>query len=182
MLTIVLIKGKRMPETKCKICGKLKIWHKPPNLNCPEGKGIKSMGVMFYDSYSETTFESSIVKKARIKVSSSKAKGRNLQNDIAKKIGELLNIPVERDGEIVGREMGQSGTDIRLSKAVLKLFPYSVEAKAGNSFSFKSAVEQARKNILPNTNWLLVTRRDRDKAIVSIDCDVFFELLKKNLD
>jgi hypothetical protein len=121
-------------------------------------------------------------KKRKISTASCKAKGRKLQQDVAKKIGELLNLPVGYDESISSREMGQRGTDIRLIGESLVRFPFSVETKSGNSFSFKSAVEQARKNLLPNTNWLLVTRRDRDKAIVSIDCDVFFSLMKKLID
>lgn len=164
-----------MTEDKCKHCGKVKESHENKTKRCPEGKKHKSLGYLQFSL--ETTFE--IKKRARISTASAKSKGRNLQNDIAKRIGELLDIPIEKDGEVVGREMGQSGTDVRLSKAVLKRFPFSIEAKAGNSFSFKSAVDQARTNTLPNTSWLLVTRRDRDKAIVSIDCDVFFDLLKQ---
>jgi len=162
-------------KIKCKNCGKTKEFHREFHLNCPEGKKDKILG---YTNFNTGSFFEPKV-KAKIKTSSAKAKGRNLQNDVAKKIGELLNLPIGKDEMICGREMGQSGTDVRLTGIAKEKFKWSVEAKAGNSFSFKSAVEQARKNILPNTNWLLVTRRDRDKAIVSIDCDVFFDLLKK---
>lgn len=162
-------------ENKCKNCGKEKGDHKSSTMNCPIGRKGKTSG---YTSFHETdTFE--VKEKKKIKTSSAKAKGRNLQNYVAEKISILTNTPLEKDGEIVGREMGQAGTDVRLSKRILTLFPYSVECKSGNSFSFPKAVEQARKNILPNTNWLLVTKRDRDKPIVSIDAEVFFELLEK---
>jgi len=167
-----------MAEDKCKHCGKEKDLHEKKTKRCPEGKKHKSFGYLQFSD--ENIFE--LKKSKRISCAAGKAKGRNLQNDFAKRIGELLNLPVGYDETISSREMGQSGTDVRLIGIAKDKFPFSVEAKAGNSFNFKSAVEQARKNTLPNTDWLLVTRRDRDKAIVSIDCDVFFALMKKLID
>ena len=52
--------------------------------------------------------------KRRIKPSSAKAKGRSLQQWVCQKISDLLGIEWGKDELIASREMGQSGTDIRL--------------------------------------------------------------------
>lgn len=118
------------------------------------------------------------VKKKGIKTSSAKAKGRNLQKLTGEKISILTGYTFGKDEMIASREMGQNGTDIRLIADAREAFPWSVECKAGNSFSFPDAVRQAKTNQLPSTDWLLVTRRDRESALVTIDMDVFFDLLR----
>jgi hypothetical protein len=118
------------------------------------------------------------VKKKKIKTSSAKAKGRNLQKLTGEKISILTGYTFGKDEMIASREMGQNGTDIRLIADAREAFPWSVECKAGNSFSFPDAVRQAKANQLPSTDWLLVTRRDRESALVTIDMDVFFDLLR----
>lgn len=59
-----------------------------------------------------------------------KAKGRDLQNRVAQWISDLTGFEwgsAGSDKPIEARGMGQKGTDVRLSKEVLKLFNYSVE-------------------------------------------------------
>jgi hypothetical protein len=118
----------------------------------------------------------------RITVQSAKAKGRKFQQEVAQKISELLNIPFGKDECIASREMGQSGTDIRLIGDALKQFPYSIEVKAQESWSVHSWIDQAESNIIPGTNWLLACKRSRKKGtsqrkVIIIDYDHFFELL-----
>ncbi len=125
--------------------------------------------------------------KKRISVSSAKAKGRKFQQETAQKISELLDIPFGKDECIASREMGQSGTDIRLIGDALKRFPYSVETKAQESWSVHAWIDQAESNLLPGTNWLLACKRSRKKGttqrkIVIIDYDHFFELIKTIID
>ena len=88
----------------------------------------------------------STVGPKRISVRSAKAKGRRLQQWTAKQISDLSGIPCGKDEEICSREMGQSGTDVRLSKNVKKLFPYSIETKCQERFNVVSAIEQAKSN------------------------------------
>ena len=115
----------------------------------------------------------------RIKVSSSKAKGRNLQKLIAKKISELLNEPYGPDEDIASRPMGQSGCDIRLSPRVRKLFPYSVECKCNERFNVVSAIQQAVDNQQEGTEWLLFFTKNRFPTTVIMDCNHFFEILQR---
>jgi hypothetical protein len=116
--------------------------------------------------------------KKRIKTSSAKGKGRELQKWVAEKISLLTGIPWGKDELIASREMGQSGVDVRLIGEALKKFPWSVECKRQENWSVPSWVEQAKKNEMKGTNWLLVMRRSHKPAVVVLDADVFFDLLK----
>ena len=79
-------------------------------------------------------------KKVKISIASAKAKGRRLQQFICTKISDLLNIPWGKDELIASREMGQSGTDIRLIGTAKKRFPYSVECKWQETWSIHSFI------------------------------------------
>ena len=116
--------------------------------------------------------------KKRITTASAKSKGRRLQQFMCEKISTLLNIPWGQDELIASREMGQSGTDVRLIGEAKVRFPWSVECKAQESWSVHAWVEQAIANQAKGTNWLLVCKRSHKKPVVILDADVFFELIK----
>lgn len=120
-------------------------------------------------------------KKKRIKVSSAKAKGRNLQKWVCEQISLLTGIPWSSNGKedcpISSRPMGQSGTDVRLESHVKKLFPFSVECKWCESWSVPAWIEQAKTNQEKGTNWLLICKRSRNNPVVIMDAEAFFELL-----
>ena len=111
-----------------------------------------------------------------ISIKSRKAKGRNFQQYIAKKISQLLNIPEEKDGDIESRPMGQAGTDIILRGKALKLFPFAVENKNQESWSIHGWIKQAKTNQTKNTDWLLFCKRNHDEPVVVLDVDVFFKI------
>lgn len=120
---------------------------------------------------------------ARIKTSSAKAKGRNLQNWVCQKISELIKLPWGKDEPIAPREMGQSGTDVRLVGEARTLFPFSVECKNQKTWNMKKFIDQARDNCLIGTDWLLICKRasrtqsDRINPVVVMDAEAFFNLL-----
>jgi len=118
-------------------------------------------------------------KKKSISIASRKAKGRNLQKYVAKCISELLDIPWGKDCLIASREMGQSGTDVRLIGDALKRFPFSVETKAQETWSMNSFIEQAKSNQMENTDWILFVKKNNNKPIVVMDADCFFKLLER---
>jgi hypothetical protein len=126
---------------------------------------------------SRASFLSKIFKKT-IGVSSRKSKGRELQKFIAEEISKLTGIPCGKDEEITSREMGQSGTDIRLSKRALKKFAYSVECKNCESWSVSAWISQAKKNQLPDTDWLLFITKNGHEEICVLDAKTFFSILK----
>jgi hypothetical protein len=113
---------------------------------------------------------------------SRKAKGRKLQNLIAKMISELLEIPCGKDKDIQGREMGQSGTDVKLYGKALELFPFSIECKNQETWSIPAWIRQAKENEIEETDWLLFCKRNRDVPIVILDAELFFKLYKKILE
>jgi len=120
-----------------------------------------------------------VKKKKRIKISSAKAKGRNLQKWVCEKISELLGIPWGKDELIASREMGQSGTDVRLIGEAQKRFPYSVECKSQETWSIPAWIKQAEANRVDGTDWLLVVKRNHIKPVVVMDAEHFFDLLKR---
>ena len=113
-----------------------------------------------------------------IAISSRKAKGRRLQQDICKKISEVTDIPWGKDTEISSREMGQSGTDVRLMGKALEMFPYSVECKNVENVNLWEAIKQAKSNQKEGTEWLLFLKRNNVDPIVVMSSDEFFKLIK----
>lgn len=118
-------------------------------------------------------------KKKRITVSSAKGKGRKLQQWICEKISQITGFDWGHDCPIESRGMGQNGVDVRLEKVVLEKFPWSVEAKWNENWSVPAAIEQAKANQLPGTNWLLVMKKKQQSPIVILDAEEFFKLYKR---
>jgi len=121
-------------------------------------------------------------KKKRIKISSAKAKGRELQKWVAYEISKITHIKCGKDELIESREMGQSGVDIKLIGEAQQLFPFSVESKRCEKINLSKAIEQAKANQKENTDWLLVTRKSNEKAIISMDAEVFFKLYEQIIE
>lgn len=115
-------------------------------------------------------------KKRRITHRSAKNKGKRFQNEIAEKISDLLDIPVEKDGDIESRQMGMAGVDVILRGKAKDLFPYAVECKNAESWSIPKWVGQARANIGNFMTWLLFIRKNDYAPIVVMDADEFFKL------
>ena len=116
-----------------------------------------------------------------MKTSSCKAKGRRLQQLVAKKISDMLDIPWGPDELIRSRSMGQSGVDVPVIGLAKELFPYSVEAKNQENWSVHSWIKQAKENCLEGTDWLVVAKRNRQDPVVFMDLDVFFKLYEELL-
>ena len=81
-----------------------------------------------------------------ISISSRKGKGRQLQQSVAKRISDLIELPWGKDEQIASREMAQSGTDIRLIGEAKELFPWSVECKRQESWGVHEWIKQAKMN------------------------------------
>jgi len=108
------------------------------------------------------------------KVSSRKNKGRKLQQWVAQKVSELTGFEYGKDKPIESRPMGQSGPDLRLDSNVLYKFPFSIECKNQENWKMHQWIDQAQKNRLPNTDWLLVCKRNQKNPVVIMDAEVFF--------
>lgn len=117
--------------------------------------------------------------KKTISVASRKAKGRKLQNWVAEKISKLTGYTWGKDEMIAPREMGQSGTDVRLVADAKNAFPYSVECKNCESWSFPEWIKQAKSNQENSTDWLLFVKKNNHEEIVVLDAEVFFDILNR---
>lgn len=116
-----------------------------------------------------------------IKVSSRKAKGRRLQNLVAGKISKILNIPWGKDKLIQGREMGQSGVDIKLYGEAKEKFPFAIECKNTEKMSLTSWVKQAKENLGDFKYWMIVYKKNNFKPVVILDLDDFIKILEKGV-
>lgn len=112
-----------------------------------------------------------------MKPRSAKNKGKRLQNSIRDTILENFN-NLEPD-DVVSTLMGDSGTDIKLSPAARKLFPYSVECKNQESLNVWNALEQAESNVKEGTTPVLFFKRNNTPVYAVIPAEHFFELVKK---
>lgn len=113
-----------------------------------------------------------------IKPGSAKAKGRALQQWMCQKISELTGERWGRDCPIESRPMGQAGPDVRLERHVLEEFPFTVECKWQERWSVTDWIEQARRNQVEGTDWLLIMRRSRMRPVIVMDAERFFELIE----
>ncbi len=114
-----------------------------------------------------------------MKTASLKAKGRRLQNLVCEALANLINASYGKDEDISPREMGQTGPDCRFSKRVRDLLKISVECKNQERWNIHKFVEQVKKEAYPDTNWVLVLSRNRQKQpYVVIEFYFFLELLK----
>lgn len=116
-----------------------------------------------------------------ISIASRKAKGRNLQQYVAKRISEITGIPWGKDERIASREMGQAGTDVRLIGEAKKLFPFSIECKYQETWSVPAWIKQAKENWKKGTGWLLFMRKNRHEEIVCMDAESFFKIYEEYL-
>lgn len=117
--------------------------------------------------------------KKRISVQSAKAKGRRAQQWAMRKISELTGIPCGKDELIASREMGQSGTDIRLIGEAQKKFPWSVECKWQETWSIPAWIKQAKENQKKGTDWLLLVKKNNHEHIIVLDAKTFFKILPR---
>ena len=122
-------------------------------------------------------------KRKRISVQSAKAKGSRLQQDIAKAIAEITGCEYGKDLDIDSRPMGQAGVDVILRGRAKELFPFAVETKACESWNVHAWIDQAKSNVLDGFDtWLLVAKRSRNKSVVIMDAEFFFELYKLHIN
>lgn len=112
-----------------------------------------------------------------MKISSAKAKGRRLQQDICKRI--LAMFPTLEQDDVKSCPMGSHGEDIQLSPAARELFPFSVECKASKNSTIQTHYEQAAKNAPKGTIPIVVTKADRKGPLVTMVADDFERLVKK---
>ncbi len=107
---------------------------------------------------------------------SKQQKSRYLQNLVKDRIIKLYPSLTKKD--IRTSTTGENGADVRLlTHTAKKLFPYSVETKNMKSYRLLyEAFRQAKRHT--NMEPLLVLKGQREKPVVIIDMEHFFELLE----
>lgn len=111
-----------------------------------------------------------------MKPRSAKNKGKRLQNMVRDMILEQFT-QLEPD-DVVSTLMGDSGTDIKLSPAARKVFPYSAECKNQEALNIWKALTQAEDNAKEGTTPVLFFKRNNTPVYAVIPVEHFFELLR----
>lgn len=121
----------------------------------------------------------------KIKTSSAKAKGRNLQYWVCCKIADFFHIEFNQQEDeclIHSREMGQHNVDIILRGYVKKQFPFSIECKNQETISIKDWIKQAKTNEQENNYWMLIFKNKEIKnPVVCLDFETFLKFYRMQL-
>ena len=110
-----------------------------------------------------------------MKPSSAKAKGRNLQNLVAKKLLESFPQLTERD--VRSAPMGTNGADIVLSELAYSLLKCQIECKSRAMMAVYKDYEQAQTH--GSSEPIVVIKQNRSKPLAVMDLDYFIQLLRK---
>ena len=114
-----------------------------------------------------------------MKTSSCKAKGRILQQLVAKALAEVYDLSYGPDQDVGSREMGQSGTDVKLSPLARTKIAYNVECKNGKSIGLWGSWAQTIANTGDGRVPLLVMKRNRQEPLAILTFEHLITLLKK---
>ena len=116
-----------------------------------------------------------------MKSSSRKAKGRRLQKWIAEQISKVTQIPHGKGCLIESREMGQSGTDIKLYAQAAELYPFAIEAKNTERLSINESISQAKANRSSRQDWQVFWKRNAMAPVVIMDAGTWFDFYARFL-
>ena len=111
-----------------------------------------------------------------MKPSSAKAKGRNLQQLVAKKLIE--SFPQFTELDIKSTSMGVSGEDVQLSQPVKNLLKIQIECKNRAKIAVFQDYAQAKTH--GNAEPVVVLKQNHSKPLALIDLDYFIQLLKRS--
>lgn len=112
---------------------------------------------------------------------SAKAKGRRLQQEVRDAI--LETFPHLQPDDVTSRSMGAAGTDILLSPAARRWFPYNTEAKNVERLNIWKAIAQAERAEKVTRDGvvmkpLVVIRKNNTPAYAVIPFTHFLDLIK----
>lgn len=110
---------------------------------------------------------------------SAKAKGRRLQQETARRIKQVFNLP---DSDVKSIPMGSQGCDIWLSEAAMKVFPFGVECKNVEKLNAAQAYVQAASNAQAGTWPLLVHSKNRGEVLATLKFEDLLWLIKHGVN
>jgi hypothetical protein len=105
---------------------------------------------------------------------SCKAKGKRLQNEVRDFLLEHFT-HLEPD-DVLSTTMGDPGTDIKLSPAARKAFPFSVECKNRQSLNIWAALKQSEANVKPETTPCVIFKRNHSDTYITMKFDAFMKI------
>ncbi len=111
-----------------------------------------------------------------MKPSSAKAKGRNLQQLVAKKLIE--SFPQFTALDIKSTSMGVTGEDVQLSQGAKDLLCIQIECKNRAKIAVFQDYAQAKTH--GNAEPVVVLKQNHSKPLALIDLDYFIKLLKRS--
>ena len=146
------------------------------SLNGKEIKKILTILESFSDAYDPIRKKLERALKP-IKISSRKAKGRNLQQQVCKDIAKIIDIEYDQQDDnclIHSREMGQAGKDIILRGIAQEIFPYSIECKCTENLQLDKGIKQAKYNMnKDDTGWMVIHKKKNQPILITIEWDLF---------
>lgn len=92
-----------------------------------------------------------------LRPASAKAKGRRLQQQLAQDVTRAFGLEA---GDVLSRSSGATGTDLILSPAAAKVFPFAVEAKNQERVNVWQAWNQASANGTGTSTTIVVISRN----------------------
>lgn len=108
---------------------------------------------------------------------SRKAKGRKLQQEVAKLIQDTFSLS---ELDVRSTSMGASGVDVQLSSNALNIFPYAIECKCTEKVNLWDAWTQAHSHAVEESNKtgtavqpMLVIKKSHKKPIIVLDLEAF---------
>ena len=105
---------------------------------------------------------------------SAKAKGRRLQQETRDDV--MAAFPELEPGDVESTSMGAPGSDLKLSPAARRVWPYSPECKNVESLNIWKAIDQAQKGAAPGTTPIVVFRKNNTAAYVALPWGQFMSL------
>ena len=120
----------------------------------------------------ETTAKN--VRSNKMKISSAKAKGRQLQQFVAGRILEMH--PELTVDDVRSTPMGCNGSDVQLSAAAKEVFPFEVECKRAEGWKkLYDVMDQASSHGVLNS--IAVIRSNRREPLVVMSWDDFERII-----
>jgi hypothetical protein len=111
-----------------------------------------------------------------MKPQSAKQKGRLLQQKV--RDGILKSYPQLEPDDVRSTSMGAGGTDVQLSPAAKRLFPYEIECKNLAKVSVYKFYEQAKTH--GKAEPLVVVKQNNSKPLAIVDLEHFLNLVKES--
>lgn len=116
-----------------------------------------------------------------MKTSSAKAKGRRLQQQVAKAIRDTFGLP---ESDVKTLPMGSQGCDVWLSAQAQTKFPFGIECKNVEKLNIWQAWQQAKTNAtnasgILEVHPIVIFSRNRSDVLCTLEFQTLLNLLNE---